>query len=336
MTDANDVTVKVVCNERPASMAVAATNDVTVPTASGRRPTITMTAAREESTTLSDDRAPVRDDPEEVTRRRCGTEAYGHTRHDDNEAKDANVATTDAAASTVHVNHDSATAGDVNDRGDDDEPVLVEDYTLQLTDDEIVAAQKKMQAKNDYGLVTIETVHEPARYDNFVLRREDKTGKIETIITQVSFLARYHYPEPLLTQVALYIDEDLQEEDLQPAGDESPVAAVVFAAMIPAVSTIQPRGTKRTQQRLAVLRNTTTRVDSWWNDIDADVVMEQISTYWNTNSFPAVIPTSGGPTTKISGFMTDMHAHDGRLSITTNDGYIGPNGSRKTVMERKT
>ncbi|KAE8992182.1 hypothetical protein PF005_g18834 [Phytophthora fragariae] len=72
---------------------------------------------------------------------------------------------------------------------------------------------------------------EPAGYDNFVLTREDKNGKTETLIAHVSFLISYHYPEALLTQVARDIDEQLSDEDQRPTRHkQTPVAAVRTAA----------------------------------------------------------------------------------------------------------
>ncbi|OWZ10377.1 Gag-pol fusion protein, partial [Phytophthora megakarya] len=88
---------------------------------------------------------------------------------------------------------------------------------------------------------------EPAGYDNFVLRREDKKGKVETVIAHVSFLVSYHYPEPLLTQVARDIDEELRYEDQWQTGDESPTTAAVLTATPPIARATQQGASKRSR-----------------------------------------------------------------------------------------
>jgi hypothetical protein len=54
---------------------------------------------------------------------------------------------------------------------------------------------------------------EAAGYENFVLEREDKTGKPEVMIAHVSFLVSYHHPESLLPQVAADLRAELGEEN---------------------------------------------------------------------------------------------------------------------------
>ncbi|GMF28787.1 unnamed protein product [Phytophthora fragariaefolia] len=76
---------------------------------------------------------------------------------------------------------------------------------------------------------------EPAGYDNFVLAREDKTEKTETIIAHVSYLISYHYPTPLLAHVALDIDEQVKYEDQRLGRNEPEMSAPVLSATAPDV-----------------------------------------------------------------------------------------------------
>ncbi|OWZ09634.1 LOW QUALITY PROTEIN: Enzymatic Polyprotein [Phytophthora megakarya] len=87
---------------------------------------------------------------------------------------------------------------------------------------------------------------EPAGFDNFVLKREDKAGKVETIIAHVSFLISYHYPEPLLDQGALDIDEQIAYDERQSEWNESEAAAPVLTATI----SLEPATTKRGKKRV--------------------------------------------------------------------------------------
>ncbi|OWZ16768.1 hypothetical protein PHMEG_0009390 [Phytophthora megakarya] len=86
---------------------------------------------------------------------------------------------------------------------------------------------------------------DPAGYDNFLLTREDRTGTVETVIAHVSFLISYHYPEPLLAQVARDIDEELAFEDQTPTRDGSTAPAPVLATTADAAWTTQTGGAKR-------------------------------------------------------------------------------------------
>ncbi|KAE8968985.1 hypothetical protein PR003_g12050 [Phytophthora rubi] len=86
---------------------------------------------------------------------------------------------------------------------------------------------------------------EPAGYDNFVLTREDKNGKTETLIAHVSFLISYHYPEALLTQVARDIDEQLSDEDQRPTRHEQTPAAAVRTAAATTSRTTRDGSAKR-------------------------------------------------------------------------------------------
>ncbi|KAE8985907.1 hypothetical protein PR003_g23911 [Phytophthora rubi] len=88
---------------------------------------------------------------------------------------------------------------------------------------------------------------EPAGYDNFVLTREDKTGKTDTLIAHVSFLISYHYPEALLAQVACDIDEQLDEEDQRTTRNEPTAAAVVRSTKAPAACAARAGGAKRSR-----------------------------------------------------------------------------------------
>jgi hypothetical protein len=64
---------------------------------------------------------------------------------------------------------------------------------------------------------------EAAGYENFVLKREDKTGTPEVLIAHVSFLVSYHQPESLLPQVAADLRAELDEEDEdESAGSDGP------------------------------------------------------------------------------------------------------------------
>ncbi|KAE8905024.1 hypothetical protein PF005_g23147 [Phytophthora fragariae] len=71
---------------------------------------------------------------------------------------------------------------------------------------------------------------EAAGYDNFLLAREDKSGTPETIITHVSFLVSYHYPEPLLELAAADISAQLDYEASEQGDDDEAHAAPVRAA----------------------------------------------------------------------------------------------------------
>ncbi|OWY94973.1 Enzymatic Polyprotein [Phytophthora megakarya] len=87
---------------------------------------------------------------------------------------------------------------------------------------------------------------EPAGYDTFLLRREDKTGEPETVLAHVSFLVSYHFPETLLQQIADDIDKQLRYKDQDDEvryGKET--AAPVRAAASAAGRTTGARGTKR-------------------------------------------------------------------------------------------
>ncbi|OWZ06646.1 LOW QUALITY PROTEIN: hypothetical protein PHMEG_00021072 [Phytophthora megakarya] len=56
-------------------------------------------------------------------------------------------------------------------------------------------------------------VVEPTGYDNYLMTSEDNAGNAESGIGQVSFLVNYHYPVPLLKQIAGDLDEQLVHED---------------------------------------------------------------------------------------------------------------------------
>ncbi|KAL3667705.1 hypothetical protein V7S43_007258 [Phytophthora oleae] len=75
---------------------------------------------------------------------------------------------------------------------------------------------------------------EPARYENFLLRREDQNGEQEDVIAHVSFLVSYYEPGGLLSRFAEDIDEQVRDED---AGQ--------YVETIPAtIRTATRRGTK--------------------------------------------------------------------------------------------
>ncbi|KAE9313165.1 hypothetical protein PR003_g19573 [Phytophthora rubi] len=73
---------------------------------------------------------------------------------------------------------------------------------------------------------------EPAGYENYVLQREDKNGAPEILIAHVSFLVGYHYPKPLLQQVAADLNAQLDDEDQggTPGSDGAATRAAVRAA----------------------------------------------------------------------------------------------------------
>ncbi|GMF52920.1 unnamed protein product [Phytophthora fragariaefolia] len=107
---------------------------------------------------------------------------------------------------------------------------------------------------------------EPAGYDNFVLAREDKTRKKETIIAHVSFLISYHYPTALLAQVAHDIDEQIEYEDQQSTRHEQEVLAPVLSATAPEVRTTNAARAKRTRAAM---------VNAAENDITRGLVVER-------------------------------------------------------------
>ncbi|KAG6611634.1 Gag-pol fusion protein [Phytophthora cinnamomi] len=117
------------------------------------------------------------------------------------------------------VNDAVAVTNDVDGMDGNDDTAPVDDYTLQLSDDEIATAQqrskfvKRLLAAGKYGSMKAES--------------------------------NYHYPEPLLAQVALDIDEQLEYEDKQPARDESATTAPVLAATVTAERTASAGRTKR-------------------------------------------------------------------------------------------
>ncbi|GMF15654.1 unnamed protein product [Phytophthora fragariaefolia] len=88
---------------------------------------------------------------------------------------------------------------------------------------------------------------ESAGYDNFVLVREDKTGKTESIIAHVPFLISYHYPTPLLAQVALDIDEQVEYEDQQSGRNEPEMSTPVLSVTAPDLRTTGTPRPKRTR-----------------------------------------------------------------------------------------
>ncbi|KAE9018686.1 hypothetical protein PR001_g14071 [Phytophthora rubi] len=54
---------------------------------------------------------------------------------------------------------------------------------------------------------------EPAGYENFVLKREDKNGRAELIVAHVSFLVNYQSPVSLLPRIADDLAAQLEHED---------------------------------------------------------------------------------------------------------------------------
>ncbi|OWZ18943.1 hypothetical protein PHMEG_0006874 [Phytophthora megakarya] len=85
----------------------------------------------------------------------------------------------------------------------------------------------------------------PAGFDNFMLRREGKTGNVETLIAHVSFLVSYHHPEPLLGKVAHDINEEPRFEKQTAGRDESLTSAPVLAAAAGADRATGTGGAKR-------------------------------------------------------------------------------------------
>ncbi|GMF51199.1 unnamed protein product [Phytophthora fragariaefolia] len=176
---------------------------------------------------------------------------------------------------------------------------------------------------------------EPAGYDNFVLTREDKTVKKETLIAHFSFLISYHYPDALLTQVAHDIDEQLRYEDQQPARDESQAAAPVRAATTPVNQTTRVRVSKRTRETMDMLRNATPRVDVWWNVVVDDDAIRQASMYSNTSCCPAVTQRNRRLVADTYGSTNEaMYGLDGHLLRNMN-GFTETIGSWKTLKVRK-
>ncbi|KAG1699798.1 hypothetical protein DVH05_028586 [Phytophthora capsici] len=87
---------------------------------------------------------------------------------------------------------------------------------------------------------------EPAGYENFLLKREDGLGKVETIIAHVSFLVSYYEPTSPLSQVGDDIDEQLREEDEGRYEATTPAAVRTTTAAHERNAT--DRGTKRGQE----------------------------------------------------------------------------------------
>ncbi|KAE9338657.1 hypothetical protein PR003_g11392 [Phytophthora rubi] len=153
---------------------------------------------------------------------------------------------------------------------------------------------------------------EPAGYDNFVLTREDKTGKAETLIAHVSFLISYHYPEALLAQVTRDIDEQLDEEDQRPTRNEPTAAAAQWAALMSKES----------------------GVAAWWSAGGDDGGTAQVNTCWSTSFTPVATHAAGRLVTDTCGSTMNARGLGGRQWSSTN-GRIETTGSWKTRGLRK-
>ncbi|KAE9006623.1 hypothetical protein PF011_g11496 [Phytophthora fragariae] len=148
---------------------------------------------------------------------------------------------------------------------------------------------------------------EPAGYDNFVLTREDKTGKTETLIAHVSFLISYHYPEALLAQVARDIDERLDEEDQRPTRNEPTTAAAVRSTKAPAVCAARAGGAKRSRPAMggSDLMSKESGVAAWWSAEDDDGGTAQVNTCWSTSCTTVATHAAGRPAMDICGSTRD-------------------------------
>ncbi|GMF62742.1 unnamed protein product [Phytophthora fragariaefolia] len=132
-----------------------------------------------------------------------------------------------------------------------------------------------------------------AGYENFVVEREDKTGKPEVLIAHVSFLVSYHHPVSLLQQVATGLEAELDEENEdENIGSDG---AATGAAVCTATDHVAAAERVAVQQRHEQFRNDeeaeraargqhSQRVADWWRpDDDANGILLD-STCWSTSS----------------------------------------------------
>ncbi|KAI9996403.1 hypothetical protein PInf_014090 [Phytophthora infestans] len=137
---------------------------------------------------------------------------------------------------------------------------------------------------------------EPTGYENFVLRREDKTGTPETMIAHSSFLVSYYYPTAGLEKAAQDIDDEvLYEEQVYDevedggAGDnDEETGAPVRLEEI----------RRREAEEWAQKGRPSVRVASWWSYDDGEDGIELGNTSWSTNS--AVATASEGRSGMLS------------------------------------
>ncbi|KAE9289896.1 hypothetical protein PR003_g25429 [Phytophthora rubi] len=174
---------------------------------------------------------------------------------------------------------------------------------------------------------------EPAGYDNFVLTREDKNGKTETLIAHVSFLISSHYPEALLTQVARDIDEQLADEDRRPTQHEQTPAAVVRTAAAITSRTTRDGSAKRARTTMGDSAGRGARVATWWRDDGEGGAIVPDSTCWSTSCTPTATPDDGRQAMVNYGSTMDVHGHGGRPWLNTNDS-TWTTGSWKTLGMR--
>ncbi|GMF55475.1 unnamed protein product [Phytophthora fragariaefolia] len=176
---------------------------------------------------------------------------------------------------------------------------------------------------------------EPAGYDNFVLTREDKTGKKETLIAHVSFLISYHYPDALLTQLRTILTNSF--------GMKTSSQREMNRGQLRLFVQRRHRLTKRRvseyrnecERQWTMLQNATPRVDVWWNvEVDDDAI-RQASMYSNTSCCPAVTKRNGRLVTDTYGSTNEaMYGLDGHLLRNMN-GFTETTGSWKTLKVRK-
>lgn len=89
-------------------------------------------------------------------------------------------------------------------------------------------------------------VREAVGYENYLLRREDKTGNPEEIVAHASFLASYKSSTTWLQQAAEDLRIELEDEDSRRVGhDVSTAGAVVRSAVAPAHAATGARGKRR-------------------------------------------------------------------------------------------
>uniref|UniRef100_H3H673 Reverse transcriptase n=1 Tax=Phytophthora ramorum TaxID=164328 RepID=H3H673_PHYRM len=106
---------------------------------------------------------------------------------------------------------------------------------------------------------------EPAGYDNFVVRREDKTGDQEEFIAHSSFLTTYHQSAEWLVQAARDLAAQLDDESLAAEGNDGEAGRASIRAEAAPVNTAAARqSTKRGRK--------TVEPASWLNSSDTRVV----------------------------------------------------------------
>lgn len=104
-------------------------------------------------------------------------------------------------------------------------------------------------------------VVQPAGYDNYLVRREDKDGDREEHIVHCSFLVSYHFPKSLLVQEAEDIRHQLEDEELYRLGGHTARATTIESTAVGAVCAATARGSA--SERATRTRDPAAILDEW-------------------------------------------------------------------------